>query len=130
MANEITVASYLQYAKAAAGVPQTNYPFTNAVKTLSITGVNYQQGTFSVPTSAGGTAIPKGGVGTVGWIILQNLDPTNYVQVLCAASGTAFARLLPNEPPIVLRLDQSGANVPAFIANTAACEVAYLLIEN
>lgn len=129
MANEITIASYLQYANAAAGITQINYPFLNATKTISIAGKNYSFGTKSFPTTAGGTAIPLGGVSTPGgWAILQNLDPTNYAQVLSAVSGTVFARLTPADPPILLRLDD-GITAPAILANIAPVICAYLILE-
>ena len=129
MANEITIASYLQYANPAANIPQTNYPFTNAVKTISIAGKNYAFGTKLFPTTAGGTAIPLGGVSTPGgWGIFQNLDPTNYAQILSAVSGTVFARLTPADPPSVFRFDD-GVTAPAILANTAPVIVAYLILE-
>lgn len=129
MANEITVASFLQYVNSAAGIPQVSFPFTNATKQVSIAGKNYVLGTKSFPTTAGGTAIPLGGVSTSGgWAIFQNLDATNYAQILNAVSGTVFARLTPADPPIVLRLDD-GVAAPAILANTAAVEVAYMILE-
>jgi hypothetical protein len=129
MSQEITIASYLQYANAAVNVSQVNYPQSNATKTVTINGKNYQYSTKSYPTTAGGTAIPLGGVGTLGWAIFQNLDPTNYAQLLSAVSGTVFARLIPLEPPIVFRFD-SGITAPAILANTAAVIVASLILEN
>lgn len=129
MANEITIAAYLQYVNSAAGITQINYPFTNAIKTISIAGKNYVFGTKSFPTTAGGTAIPLGGVATPGgWGIFQNLDATNYAQILNAVSGTVFARLTPADPPIVLRLDDT-VTAPAILANTAAVICAYLILE-
>ena len=129
MANEITISSYLQYANVAAGITQVNYPFTNAIKSINIAGKNYSFGTKSFPTTAGGTAIPLGGVSTPGgWAIFQNLDATNYAQVLSAVNGTVFARLTPTDPPIVLRLDD-GVTAPAILANTAAVICAYLILE-
>lgn len=129
MANEITVNAYLQYANPTANIPQVNYPFQNAVKSITIAGKNYSFGTKSFPTTAGGTAIPLGGVTTAGgWAILQNLDGTNFAKVLNAASGTVFARLTPNDPPIVLRLDDS-VTAPVILADTAAVVCAYLILE-
>lgn len=129
MANEITVAAYLQYINNAQNIPQVNYPFTNAIKNISIAGKNYAIGTKLFPTTAGGTAIPLGGVSTSGgWGIFQNLDPTNYAQLLTAVGGTVFARLTASDPPIVLRLDDS-VSAPAILANTASVVCAYMILE-
>lgn len=129
MANEITVAAYLQYANAVLNIPQVNYPFTNATKTVTIVGKNYVFGTKSIPTTAGGTAIPLGGVGTLGWAIFQNIDPTNFIQLLSAVSGTVFAKLQISEPASVFRFDP-GITAPAALANTAAALLAFLILEN
>lgn len=129
MANEISIAAYLQYANAAVNITQVNYPFGNAVGTVTISGKNYSFGTKLFPTTAGGTAIPMGGVVTPGWMILQNLDATNFAKVMTAVAGTVFARLKKAEPPMVFRIDP-GLTAPAIIADTASVICAYLILED
>src|SRR5271157_5864967 len=95
--------------------------------TFTVTGDHFTSSIFTVPTSAGGTAIPLGGVATPGgYLFVKNNDATNYVQLLTATSGTAFCRLNAGEMA-VLRLD-AGLTAPAALAHTAACEIQYLLL--
>ena len=72
----------------------------------------------SVPTAS--EAIPLGSVSAAGgWLFVRNNDPTNYVQILTATSGTPFARLLPGEF-CLLRLD-AGLTAPFWQAHTGNC---------
>src|SRR5206468_1606170 len=62
---------------------------------FTITGKQYVEGTMSVPTTAGGTAIPVSNLANLGWAIFKNNDATNYVELISAVSGTKFAKLAP-----------------------------------
>ena len=97
MANEITVTGSLSYANLTAGIAAKVLSLLS--KSVSITGVNYIQGTFKVPTTSGGTVLPGlSSLASVGWGMFINHDATNFVDLLTAAStGTAFARLKPGE---------------------------------
>jgi len=130
MANEIQVTLALQYTNAAQSIPPTLLQIAGTANQslFSISGKNFTDGTKSFPTSAGGTAIPLGGVGTLGWAVIRNLDPTNYVQVLTAVSGTVFLRINAGEAAL-FRFDQ-GVTAPAILANTAACVCQWLILEN
>lgn len=92
-------------------------------------GVRYTQNIQSVPTTAGGTAIPLGGLGsgTLGYAMFVNLDATNYVDILSAVSGTALIRLLPGET--ALFRFTAGITAPAMLAHTGAVAVQYLICE-
>jgi len=70
-----------------------------------------------------------GDIGTLGWLVLHNLDTTNYVQWGPKSGGSMVAigrikageiAVLRLEPGITLR----------WVANTAACKVKVLLLEN
>ncbi|MDE1766570.1 MAG: hypothetical protein KGI27_09930 [Thaumarchaeota archaeon] len=127
MANEITVTASLGYNNTAKGLP--NEVLAILGSTFTITGVNYQKGSMTVPTTAGGTAIPLGGVSTPGgWVYIKNTDGTNYVQILTAVSGTTFARLYPGEAGVI-RLD-AGVTAPAALANVASLKIDYMILEN
>lgn len=127
MANEITVTAVLQYNNTAKGLPNEILSLNSV--SFSITGVNYQKGSMTVPTTAGGTAIPLGGVSTSGgWCFVKNTDSTNYCQIMTAVSGTAFIRLMPGEAA-VFRLD-AGITAPAALANTASIKLDYMILEN
>ena len=87
------------------------------------------KGVMSIPTTAGGTALPVGGVTTPGFLYLKNNDGTNYVQVGIVVSATfhAVGKLKPNES-WVMRVD-SGATI-YLVANTAACSVSFMLLND
>lgn len=74
----------------------------------------------TVTTSAADVALP--GLATLGFLILQNLDPTNYVDVGIDATGLqALIRLLPGDPPMFFRL-KPGVTLMAQ-AHTASCKM-------
>jgi hypothetical protein len=127
MANEIQVTAKLSYTNAAKNIANQFLQIPNGVGSFNITGQNYSAGTKSFPTTAGGTAIPLGGVGTLGWAMFLNLDSTNYVQILNAASGTVLIRL--NAGEIALFRFDAGVTAPVILANTAAVEVQWLILE-
>jgi hypothetical protein len=126
MANEISVTASLAYANAAFSILQKSLSINGS--TFTITGKNYSLGSKSFPTTAGGTAIPLGGNTTMGWSCIKNDDPTNYVQVLSAVSGTVFLKLFAAEAA-VFRFDLT-VSAPAILANTAAVLCEFLLLEN
>lgn len=88
----------------------------------------YTNGTMSVPTTAGGTAIPKGGIGTLGWAIVKNNDATNFVELMTAVSGTVFAKLKPGE--VAMFRFPGTVTAPAALANTGAVKIEYLFLED
>jgi hypothetical protein len=126
MANEITITASLGYNNTAKGLPNEVLALNGV--TFNITGVNYQKGSKSFSTSAGGTAIPLGGVGTLGWAYFKNTDAANYITILNAVSGTTLIRLLAGEAA-VFRFDP-GVTAPAILANTSAVVVDYMILEN
>ena len=83
----------------------------------------FVKGSLSVTTSE--IAIPLGGMTQLGWAAFVNRDPTNYLELRVATSGSKFAKLLPGEPALV-RLG-SDAQAPYAIANSAPCKMEYLI---
>jgi hypothetical protein len=128
MANEIGVTAKLAYSNPTAGIA-INPPAILSPTTInfSITGKNYSQGSMSVPTTSGGTAIPVSNLANVGWAMFVNLDGTNYVEIMSAVSGTVLIQLQPGESALFRFAPTITA--PAFIAHTAACEVQWLILE-
>jgi hypothetical protein len=125
MANELTCTGSVQFAKGQVGA----VALTKSGAKFNVTGTNYARGTFSVPTTAGGTAIPLDGLATAGgWYYIQNNDSTNYVQILNAASGTVVLQIMPLEFAIG-RFD-AGVTAVAAQAHTAAVVIEYLFIDN
>ncbi len=127
MASEITVVASLAY---------VNYPVNinpvgltiQAPGIFSITGADFTQATMSVPTTSGGTAIPIGSIGTLGWYMIKNTDSSNYVEIYNAVSGTKFLRL--NAGEVALGRFAQSVVAPAAIANTGAVVIEYLFLEN
>jgi hypothetical protein len=108
---------------------KNNIAISEAINALLVTvtgnGLN-SLSTFSATTAA--VAIPLGSsTSPGGWIFLQNLDPTNYVQVLTGTAGTVFARLLPGEF-CLLRLDAT-VTAPAVQAHTSGCQIKLCLFD-
>lgn len=123
MANEITISGSLAVAK---GNVASEALTVSGLK-ATLTAEDFIKATQSIPTTAGGTAINLGGLSNVGWVLIKNNDNTNYVDIMTAVSGTAFARLKPGEF-CLLRLTPA-ITAPAALANTAAVMIEILLIE-
>lgn len=123
MANEITISASLSVAK---GNVSSEALAISALK-ATLAGEDFIKATQSIPTTAGGTAIGLGGLSTVGWMLIKNNDNTNFVDILTAVSGTAFARLKPGE--ICLFRIAPALTAPAAMANTAAVMIESILIE-
>lgn len=126
MSNELSVTASLQYTNSAKNIASKSLAVQASL--FSISGTNYSAGTQSVPTTAGGTAIPVSNLASLGWAMFKNNDPTNYVDILTAVGGTAFARLQPGE--ILLMRINPAITAPAALAHTAAVEMEYLICEN
>lgn len=71
------------------------------------------------------TPINFGSVSSAGWLIIKNLDPTNYVDVKTAAAGTIFAHIPPGG--ICLLYLGSGVTAPVAVAHTAPCVIDKLI---
>ncbi|MES2155942.1 MAG: hypothetical protein V4510_12480 [bacterium] len=75
----------------------------------------------------GDTAIKLGDTSAPGYVLILNLDATNYVELKTASSGTIFARLDAAVGFAFLKLG-SGAQAPAALANTADCLIESFII--
>src|SRR5579863_6980344 len=111
MANEITAQFTLSYTNTPAGIPQQTIQLP--AKTFNISGVNYNGISFTVPTTAGGTLIPQGGLQSRGFAGFLNVG-TSVVEILTAVSGTVIIAMNPGEPAL-FRFG-SGMTAPAALA--------------
>lgn len=125
MANEITIVASLAYADSSIFIAQLLLSIASP-GTFTIGTPRAVQNVMSVPTTAGGTAIPLGSVATPGWAAFKNNDVTNYIELLTATSGTKFAKLPPKG--IALLYIPSSVTAPAALANTGACLMEYLIL--
>ena len=71
-------------------------------------------------------AVALGEATAPGWAIFINRDTTNFIELRVATGGAKFAKLKAGEC-CLLRLG-SGAQVPYAIADTAACQMEYCII--
>ncbi len=121
MANELQVIGQLSFTKSPAASITIG---SSAAAQFSVTGSKYTRGVQNIATSA--EVIELGDVGTPGWFYIKNLDPTNFVTILSGVAGAALLKLKPNEWAI----GRFGVAAPAAQADTAACNIEYLIIED
>lgn len=116
MANEINILSSIGYSKNHVSsamslnfsADQTGDKLARAVQSITTTEVQ----------------LDKGGVGTIGYLAVRNLDLTNFV-LLGHATGSYAVKLLAGKGTVV---PWNGTAVYA-IADTAPVEVEYLILE-
>lgn len=114
VANQLTLNATLAYDD---GVTEVATQVTDLIASLS--DARAVKNIQLIPTSQ--TAINLGGITTPRWIIIVNLDSTNFVDVKVATGGAIFAHLLPGWFCVVPL--GSGAQAPFAIADTASCNV-------
>lgn len=122
MANELALNLSLVFNK-------NNITIQEAINSLLITvtgnGLN-SINSYTLTTSD--TAIPLGSVSSAGgWLFVRNLDPTNYITVKSAVSGTVMIRLLPGEF-CIFRMDPT-ITAPSFQAHTGSCVVQFCVFD-
>ena len=119
MANEVTISVSLAFSK---GGVTDSLSFQDLQ--FDVSGTKMIHHVQSVTT--GVMAIDKGNITTPGWIIGINRDDTNYVDIIGVTAETATVKIEAGEP-FMFRLS---GTAPEFQANTSACTVEYLLIED
>lgn len=94
--------------------------------TFTMNGTDFVKGTQTIGTTA--EILGKGEITTPGWLIGKNLDATNYIEFEKASFSTTAGtvKVKPGEP-FCFRV--ASTNIYA-CANTAACDVFYMLIED
>ena len=113
MANEITITAGIRVLK-------SNLSFEHVAKAspYTMTGAGGPTpGFISVGTSEESTTFPE--IGTEGWLFMQNLDATNYVQ-WGFSTGIYGGRMKPGETAGPFRMEPG---LTLYLkANTAACK--------
>ena len=120
MADEITVTGLLAVTKSPAAAESVG----ESALTFDLTGTKHVKGIQNIDTSA--EAIGLGDVGTPGWFFIKNIDPTNFVEILASTVGDVLLKLKAGE----LAVGRFGAAAPAAQADTAACNIEFLIIED
>lgn len=116
MAEELTLGISFQYVKGT--VSKTIRP---AAK-VDVAGVSASGGPQSIGLAW--EQINLGDIGTAGFIVLQNLDATNYIQFSSDPAGANPMMRLKAGEPALLRLE----GVLYAKANTAPCDLDYTLL--
>lgn len=120
MANELTLKSYLKFTKNGATV-------TKALATLQrdVTGDNCLQHIQTIGTSE--EAITLGDITVGGYVYLENLDSTNYIEIRQGTGASDLIRLLAGDFA-VFRISPD-ATAPYAIADTASCDMLVIMID-
>ncbi len=118
MANELTVSAALVFAKNSSSIT-----FGASGVSRNVAGDRYIRTIQSVGTAE--EAIGKGELGTLGYGVFRNLDATNFITLRAATALASGIKLEPGDY-CVFRL---GGNAPFAIADTAACLMEYLIVE-
>ena len=88
------------------------------------TGTEVQSGQLDIGTSEE-TITWSADIGDEKWLVLRNLDPTNYVQI-GFSTGVYGIRLRAGDPMLIPL--EPGTTIYA-LANTASCKVQYFVYE-
>lgn len=119
MANELTVTSAISFTKAGVQIDKASSP------QVSVSGTPYQGSVISVSTTE--AALPLGNVSTLGYLWLNNIDATNYIEVGVVVSATFYPVVRVNRgESAVFRLAQG--ITPYVRAHTATSSLEYLLL--
>ncbi len=121
MANKITITSTLTLSA------QHARPSMSFTLTFDQIGSNYTMETQTIGFGAGEALDVGGDIGTIGFLLIQNLDITNYVEfALDSGMTNKIAKLLPGEGGMLPL--PAGSTVYAK-ANVGAVQIAFLAIE-
>jgi hypothetical protein len=116
MANEVQISATLRYSESPVSTSLSTSFFADQ------TGDKFMSGVQSVGTAE--ESLDKGDIVTIGYIAVQNLDATNYVQ-FGITTGVYTVKLLPGKGCVMPWNGQYNY----IKANTAACNVNYLMTE-
>lgn len=119
MAGELVVNDSLQFTKGNV-LAVTRVTVNNAV---NVAGTNYQEGTQSFTTAP--AAFNLGGVVTVGYMWVKNLDATNQLFIRSASGAADTIQLNPGESCQF----RSATSTPYGKSSTGTVAAEYLIIE-
>ena len=118
MANELTISASLKYQKG-----DRKLDVAKSGVQIDVTGTDFIQKTQTVGTSV--EDLDLGDIGTPGYMFVRNLDATNFVSIRHGASGDNVVKVRSGG----IALFELASNDPQAIADTAAVEIEYTIIE-
>lgn len=120
MANEITINATLAYSD----TEFADEMLSIVDAQMSITTKGYTKNKQLIGITE--EAIKLGELATLGWAIFINRDVTNFINLKIATGGTIFAKLWPGKPAFLYI--GSGITAPFAIADTAPCNLEYMIL--
>lgn len=124
MANEIEISMRLAFSKSSRAANTDDMGLLGL--TFTMTGTDYVKGTQTIGTTA--ELLGKGEITTPGFLVVKNMDATNYVEFEKATFSTT-AGTVKLKAGEVACFRVASTTIYA-CANTAPCDVAYLLLED
>lgn len=119
MANELSISALLSAVKGS-----ISRELKILLKQATMSGADASILTQLVTTSESALYIPPA-IGTVGWFLGINRDATNFIKIRPGTGATDLCKLLPGEPALFRLV----ATAPYVIADTASCQLEYLICE-
>jgi hypothetical protein len=119
MANELTLSASLLFVNGTKRVS-----FSKSGLQFTVSGNDYIAGTQTVGTSE--EALAKGDITTPGFCFIFNRDATNFVKVRGASGAVDCIKIKPGE----FAMFRHAGTAPYVIADTGACEIEYVIIED
>lgn len=119
MAEELTMSGVVRFRKGSIDIS-----LEQLAKRIDVSGTKFIKTVQAIGTTE--EAIGKGEVGTPGIMIVRNLDTTNFVTIRPATGVTTGAKIKAGEFAIF----RPSGSAPYAIADTAAVNIEYLLIED
>ena len=122
MASEITLTAALAFSKGGVSVD-----LSKVAAAFDVAGQRYIKNTQQIGTSE--EAIGIGELASLGYAIFVNRDPTNYLEIRSATGSSNDIIKLKAGEAALFRFG-SDISAPYAVANTAACYLEYLIVEN
>ena len=114
----------VQMSLSKSGVPAVSYD--SGFRQFTMSGTEVGDWVQSVGTNEEAIAFP-GDIGTLGLLVVENLDATNFVVIRTGTGVSGLVKVLPGHA--VLLLLAAGATAPFAIADTLACRCRFILLE-
>ncbi len=129
MANStVTLQMLISFLDPDSGVTPADSLSTPGTNGSSFAGTEhrYTKNLMTVPTTAGGVAIPLGAVTSPGDFAAINVDPSNFITIYDAVSGNPIAQLDPGKPCLIPL--SPAITAPAAKADTGSCQMRYFIV--
>lgn len=118
MANELNLSASLSFSKGGAVVDKA------LTATISVTGDAFSHEILSIAITTPTLLVESASLGTPGYVFIKNLDATNFVSV--GITGSYTVKLKAGE----FALFRYASTSLYAVADTAACLVEYIIIED